>query len=66
MEMGAGDVRPFDPVGECVLGRGGLELDDFQRDRVESEIKLSGLQEKLNQKPFGFLVGEYYNSPELQ
>ncbi len=60
MDLGAGEVKPSDPVGLCVLGRGGLEFDDFQRDRVETEIELSGLQEKLDSKPYGYLVGDTY------
>ena len=64
MQLGAGDKKPSDPVGQCVLGRGGLEFDDFQRDRVETEIKLAGLQEKLDAKPFGYLVGKSYNPSE--
>jgi serine/threonine-protein phosphatase 6 regulatory ankyrin repeat subunit B len=64
LELGAGDIKPSDPVGQCVLGRGGLEFDDFQRDQVESVIKIAGLQEKLDKKPFGYLVGKTYNVSE--
>ena len=64
LELGAGDKKPSDPVGQCVLGRGGLEFDDFQRDQVESVIKIAGLQEKLDAKPFGYLVGKTYNVSE--
>ena len=60
LQLGAGDVQPSGPIGKCVLGRGGLEFDDFQRNRVETEIELSGLQEKLDKKPFGYLVGKTY------
>jgi ankyrin repeat protein len=64
LELGAGDKKPSDPVGQCVLGRGGLEFDDFQRDQVESVIKIAGLQEKLDAKSFGYLVGKTYNVSE--
>ena len=64
LELGAGDKKPSESVGQCVLGRGGLEFDDFQRDRVESEIKNAGLQEKLDKKPYGHLVGKIYNMSE--
>ena len=64
LQLGAGDNKPSEPVGQCVLGRGGLEFDDFQRDLVESVIKLAGLQEKLDKKPYGYLVGKIYNMSE--
>jgi uncharacterized protein len=64
LQLGAGDKKPSDPVGQCVMGRGGLEFDDFQRDQVESVIEIAGLQEKLDQKPFGHLVGKIYNMSE--
>ncbi|NNE37626.1 MAG: hypothetical protein HKN08_04910, partial [Gammaproteobacteria bacterium] len=64
MELGAADREPSPAVGQCVLGRGGLEFDDFQRDQVESVIKMAGLQEKLDKKPYGYLVGKIYNMSE--
>lgn len=47
LELGAGDNPPV-RVGECVLGRGGLEQDNFQAARVENEIR--ALEEKLKQR----------------
>jgi hypothetical protein len=64
LELGAADAQPPEAVGQCILGRGGLEFDDFQRDQVESVIKLAGLQEKLDKKPYGHLVGKIYNMSE--
>lgn len=64
LELGAAERKPSEPVGQCILGRGGLEFDDFQRDQVESVIKMAGLQEKLDKKPYGHLVGKIYNLSE--
>lgn len=64
MDLGAAESEPSPLVGQCVLGRGGLEFDDFQRDQVESVIKMAGLQEKLDKKPYGHLVGKIYNMSE--
>jgi ankyrin repeat protein len=64
LELGAAQREPSPPIGQCVLGRGGLEFDDFQRDQVETVIKLAGLQEKLDARPFGHLVGKTYNLSE--
>jgi ankyrin repeat protein len=64
MDLGAAEREPSPLVGQCVLGRGGLEFDDFQRDQVESVIKMAGLQEKLDKKPYGHLVGKIYNMSE--
>lgn len=64
LELGAADAQPPEPAGQCILGRGGLEFDDFQRDQVESVIKLAGLQDKLDKKPYGHLVGKIYNMSE--
>jgi ankyrin repeat protein len=64
LEMGSADKEPSAPKGQCILGRGGLEFDDFQRDQVESVIKLAGLQELLDKKPYGHLVGKIYNMSE--
>ena len=64
LELGAGDKEPAAPAGQCIMGRGGLEFDDFQRDQVESVITLAGLQELLDIKPYGHLVGKIYNMSE--
>lgn len=64
MDLGAAESEPSPLVGQCVFGRGGLEFDDFQRDQVESVIKMAGLQEKLDKKPYGHLVGKIYNMSE--
>ncbi len=64
LELGAGEKKPSEPAGQCILGRGGLEFDDFQRDQVESVITLAGLQEELDKRPFGHLVGTIYNMSE--
>ena len=64
LELGAGDKQPSESKGQCIQGRGGLEFDDFQRDQVESVINLAGLQELLDKKPYGHLVGKIYNMSE--
>jgi uncharacterized protein len=64
LELGAADKEPSAPKGQCILGRGGLEFDDFQRDQVESVITLAGMQELLDKKPYGHLVGKIYNMSE--
>jgi len=39
LELGVGEKPLRAPVGDCVLGRGGLEADTFQSARIESIIK---------------------------
>jgi len=38
LELGVGEKLLRAPVGDCVLGRGGLEADIFQSARIESQI----------------------------
>jgi len=48
LELGAGNTKISDPIGECVLGRGGLELDIFQNEFVYARIKQ--MEEEMEQR----------------
>jgi len=48
MELGAGDQPLGEPVGVCILGRGGLEADIVLRARIEDVVR--DVESKLNEK----------------
>jgi cytohesin len=48
LQLGAGDSPPSDPVGECVLGRGGLEADVDELALIQGRVQ--AVIEKLEQK----------------
>ncbi len=48
LELGAGDMPPSGPLGQCVGGRGGLEADQEQNETVKAAIQT--VKQKLEDK----------------
>ena len=58
VKLGADDDSAIQPVGQCVLGRGALETDTFQNERVRKEIEaeLKEIEDKnVREKIRGYL-----------
>lgn len=51
LELGAGDKPSTEPVGQCVLGRGGLEEDDLRQEMVRPVLhRVQAILEKLDER----------------
>jgi len=52
LNLGAGNTKISDPIGECVLGRGGLELDIFQNEFIYARIQQMDEEMEQRQRKF--------------